>query len=51
MADLLRGRNAHLDPEAALAGIPPSRINDRVPGAPHSLWELLELVARRCAEA
>ncbi|MEM1115150.1 MAG: DinB family protein [Bacteroidota bacterium] len=42
LAALLRGRNAHLDAEAILAGIPVDRVNDRPPGAPHSLWELLE---------
>lgn len=42
VAALLRGRQAHLDAEAALAGIPSDRVNDRVDGFPHSLWDLVE---------
>ncbi|GAB5534213.1 MAG: DinB family protein [Rubricoccaceae bacterium] len=38
---LLRGRNAHVDAASALDGIPPARINDRVEGFSHSLWDLL----------
>ena len=36
---LLRGRNAHVDAEAALADVPPDRVDDRA-GGEHSLWEL-----------
>ena len=39
---LLHGRNAHVDAATALDGVPPARINDRVEGFPHSLWDLLE---------
>lgn len=39
---LLRGRNAHVDATRALANIHASRVNDRVEGVPHSLWDLLE---------
>jgi uncharacterized damage-inducible protein DinB len=38
---LLRGGNAHVSAERALAGVPPERVNDRVDGLPHSLWDLL----------
>lgn len=39
---LLRGRQAHVDAPTALAGVPPERVNERVPGLPHSLWDLLD---------
>ena len=39
VAALLRGRNAHVDPETALGGVPPDRVDDRA-GSEHSLWEL-----------
>ena len=39
---LLRGGQAHLDAAAILDGIPPARVNARVEGHPHSLWDLLE---------
>ena len=42
LAALLRGAQAHVDARAALAGVPPDRVNDRVPGWGHSLWDLLE---------
>lgn len=38
---LLRGGNAHVTAEAALDGIPTDRINERVDGLPHSLWDLV----------
>ena len=41
VAALLRGRQAHVDPETALAGVPPDRVGDRA-GGEHSLWELVE---------
>ena len=42
LAALLRGGNAHVDATTVFDGIPPDRINDRVDGLPHSLWDLLE---------
>jgi hypothetical protein len=39
---LLRGRNAHVDLPTALDGLTVEHINERVPGFPHSLWELTE---------
>lgn len=42
LAALLRGGNAHVHTRAALDGIPPDRVNDRVHGLPYSLWELVE---------
>ena len=39
---LLRGRQAHVGTAEALRGVPPDRVNDRVDGFPHSLWDLLE---------
>ena len=42
LAALLRGAQAHVDAHAALAGVPPDRVNDRVPGWDHSLWDLVE---------
>ncbi len=38
---LLRGGQAHTGLRA-LDGVPPDRVNDRVDGFPHSLWDLLE---------
>ena len=38
---LLRGGQAHAGLHA-LDGIPPERVNERVDGLPHSLWDLLE---------
>ena len=38
---LLHGGQAHVGPRA-LDGIPPDRVNDRVDGLPHSLWDLVE---------
>ena len=39
VAALLRGRQAHVDAEAALGGVPLDRVDDRA-GGEHSLWEL-----------
>ncbi|WP_420455122.1 DinB family protein [Rubrivirga sp.] len=38
---LLRGGQAHTGLRA-LADVPPDRVNDRVAGLPHSLWDLLD---------
>lgn len=38
---LLRGANAHVDARAALDGLPFERVNERPPGLPHSLWDLV----------
>jgi hypothetical protein len=40
--DLLRGHNAHLDFEAAMADFPSKLRGARHPGAPHTAWQLLE---------
>lgn len=40
IAALLRGGNAHVG-HGALDGIPPDRVNERVDGLPHSLWDLV----------
>lgn len=42
VAALLRGQNAHVDAATPLRGIPADRVNERVDGFPHSLWDLLE---------
>lgn len=41
LVGLLRGGNAHVPTEHALAGVPPDRANERADGMPHSLWDLL----------
>ena len=38
---LLRGGQAHVGLHA-LDGLPPERVNERIDGLPHSLWDLLE---------
>ena len=40
--ELLEGKFAHIDLEAALSGFPVSKINTRLPHSPHTAWELLE---------
>ena len=42
VADLLSGRNAHVDWKAAFSGIPPKLRGVRPEGSPYSAWELLE---------
>lgn len=39
---LLRGGNAHMDFERAIAAFPIGRINDNPPNVPYSPWQLLE---------
>lgn len=39
---LLRGGNAHITLEDAIAGLPPKLRGVKPDGAPHSAWELLE---------
>ncbi|MFQ5460599.1 MAG: hypothetical protein ACE5EL_07375 [Anaerolineae bacterium] len=39
---LLRGGNAHLSFDAAIAGFPVAAMNDRLPKLPYSPWALLE---------
>src|SRR3954464_13526500 len=39
---LLRGGGAHLDFEAAVAGLPPELRGAKPPGLPHTPWRLLE---------
>jgi uncharacterized damage-inducible protein DinB len=47
--ELLDGRSAHIDVASALDGFPVERMNDRIPGSPHTAWELLEHI--RIAQA
>jgi len=42
LIELLDGRSAHIDVESALDGFPLDRINERIPGSPHTAWQLLE---------
>ncbi len=42
LLDLLRGGNAHLNFEEALAGLPPTLRGTKPPGLPYSPWRLLE---------
>ncbi len=42
LLDLLRGGNAHMPFDAAVADFPPDRINDLPPNVPYSPWHLLE---------
>lgn len=41
IVDRIRGGHAFVSPEAALAGVPEARVNERPDGEAHSLWELL----------
>ena len=40
--DLLRGRNAHVDFEKAVADLPSNLRGIKAKGAPHTAWQLLE---------
>ena len=42
LLELLHGRSAHLDFEAAIQGLPPELRGKKAPGLPHTLWQLLE---------
>jgi DinB superfamily len=42
LLELLRGRSAHLDFEAALKDLPAELRGKKAPGLPHTLWQLLE---------
>jgi hypothetical protein len=42
LVDLLRGGNAHVDFEKAIAGLPAQLRGARVPSLPYSAWGLLE---------
>jgi len=42
LRQLLRGGNAHLDLEKALAGLPAELRGKKAPGLPHTVWQLLE---------
>ena len=42
LIELLDARSAHIDVPSALDGFPIDRINERIPGSPHTAWELLE---------
>lgn len=42
LIELLNGRSAHIDLEAAISGFPLEHINTRIENSPHTAWELLE---------
>src|SRR5436190_7364022 len=42
LLELLDGKNAHADFNAALKGFPVKRAGDKPDGAPYSAWQLLE---------
>jgi hypothetical protein len=42
LLELLAGRSAHLDFDAAVAGMPWRRAGERPEGAAHSVWQLVE---------
>ena len=42
LIELLDARSAHIDVPSSLGGFPIERINERIPGSPHTAWELLE---------
>ena len=42
LLELLRGRSAHLDFEAAIKDLPADLRGKKAPGLPHTLWQLLE---------
>jgi DinB family protein len=42
VVELLKGKNAHVDLEGALADFPPKLRGIKPKGAPHSAWQLLE---------
>src|SRR5437762_1309473 len=42
LIELLKGRGAHADFDAAVARFPVARAGDKPPGAEHSAWQLLE---------
>ena len=42
LIELLNGRSAHIDLEAAISGFSLGHINTRIENSPHTAWELLE---------
>lgn len=44
LIELLNGRSAHIDLDAALNGFPLEHINTRIENSPYTAWELLEHV-------
>ena len=42
LSELLLGRSAHIDLEAAVADFPMADMNTQVAGSPHTAWQLLE---------
>ena len=42
LLELLDARSAHIDVLSALEGFPIEKINELIPGSPHTAWELLE---------
>lgn len=42
LVEVLNGENAHVSARRALEGVKPRHRNVRPPGAPHSIWDLLE---------
>ena len=41
LQELLRGRGAHVDPVACVAGLDSEAAGRRLPGAEHTIWELV----------
>lgn len=41
----LRGQGAHVEPEAALEGLSAQQAGARLPGHPHTIWEILGHIA------
>lgn len=46
LLEMLEGKSAHLDLEAALEGMPVGRVGERPEGVEHSVWELVEHLRR-----
>ena len=42
LVELLEGHSAHLDAQSVFAGVRPEHWGALLPGAPHTLWQLLE---------
>lgn len=40
--ELLKGKNAHIDFDSAISRIPVAHRGRKLPGSPHTLWQLLE---------
>jgi hypothetical protein len=42
LIDAMTGHHAHIEFDSAIAGFPPELRGRRLPGAPHTAWQLLE---------